>query len=146
MNRFYATLKALKEIAAVGTSIAAEPAGKDGEMTAQLQVLRERFIDSMDDDFNTARAIGHLFDAVRLINTALAEKKPGVSSGVFLQAGKDPSGDRFRAKIFPGGTRCLPVPGPGAGSGEAGSARCGDRTSDCRASGGAGGEGVAAGR
>ena len=39
-------------------------------------------------DVNTARAIGHLFDAVRLVNTALAEKKPGVSQGIFLQAGK----------------------------------------------------------
>jgi cysteinyl-tRNA synthetase len=57
-------------------------------MTAQLQALRESFVDSMDDDFNTARAIGHLFDAVRLVNTALAEKKPGVSHGVFLEAGK----------------------------------------------------------
>jgi len=88
MNRFYATLKALKEFAAVETATAAEPAGKDGEMTAQLQSLRERFVDAMDDDFNTARAIGHLFDAVRLVNTALAEKKPGVSRGLFLQGGK----------------------------------------------------------
>jgi cysteinyl-tRNA synthetase len=42
----------------------------------------------MDDDFNTARAIGHLFDAVRLINASLAEKKPDVSRSVFAQAGK----------------------------------------------------------
>jgi cysteinyl-tRNA synthetase len=88
MNRLYSTLKALKEIAAGGTETATESAGKYGEMTAQLQALLERFVDSMDDDFNTARAIGHLFDAVRLVNTALAEKKPGVSSGIFLQAGK----------------------------------------------------------
>ena len=65
-----------------------EPAGKDGGDDGAAQALRERFVDSMDDDFNTARAIGHLFDAVRLVNTALAEKKPGVSSGVFLKAGK----------------------------------------------------------
>jgi cysteinyl-tRNA synthetase len=88
MNRFYATLKALKEIAAGGTATAAEAAGKDGEMTAQLQALREHFIDAMDDDFNTARAIGHLFDTVRFVNTALAEKKPDVSPGLFQQAGK----------------------------------------------------------
>jgi cysteinyl-tRNA synthetase len=88
MNRFYTTLKALKEFAAGKTSTAAEPAGKDAEMTAQLQALRERFVESMDDDFNTARAIGHLFDAVRLVNTALAEKKAGVSRGLFLEAGK----------------------------------------------------------
>jgi len=88
MNRFYSTLKALKDIAAGGTAIAAEPAAKDGEMTAQIQALRERFVESMDDDFNTARAIGHLFDAVRFINTALAEKKPGVSPGLLLEGKK----------------------------------------------------------
>jgi cysteinyl-tRNA synthetase len=88
MNRFYTMLKALKEFAAGETAPVAEPAGKDAEMTAQLQALRERFVDAMDDDFNTARAIGHLFDVVRLVNTVLAEKKPGVSRGLFGEAGK----------------------------------------------------------
>jgi len=86
MNRFYSTLKALKEIAAGGKETPAEPAENDGEMTTQLQALRERFVDSMDDDFNTARAIGHLFDAIRMVNTSLAEKKLGVSSGIIAQA------------------------------------------------------------
>jgi cysteinyl-tRNA synthetase len=88
MNRFYSTLNSLRDIAAGGTETAAEPAKKDGEMTAELQALRERFVDAMDDDFNTARAIGHLFDAIRLVNTALAEKKPLVSRDVFVQAEK----------------------------------------------------------
>jgi cysteinyl-tRNA synthetase len=88
MNRFYSTLKLLRDIAAGGTERAPETAEKDGEMRAQLQSLRERFCEAMDDDFNTARAIGHLFDAVRLINASLAEKKPDVSRSVFAQAGK----------------------------------------------------------
>ena len=88
MNRFYSTLKLLRDIAAGGTERAPETADKDGEMKAQLQSLRERFCEAMDDDFNTARAIGHLFDAVRLVNASLAEKKPDVSRSVFAQAGK----------------------------------------------------------
>jgi len=88
MNRFYSTLKLLRDIAAGGTEMAPETAEKDGEMKAQLQSLRERFCEAMDDDFNTARAIGHLFDAIRLVNALLAEKKPDVSRGVFVQAGK----------------------------------------------------------
>jgi cysteinyl-tRNA synthetase len=88
MNRFYSTLESLRDIAAGVTELAAESAKKDGEMAAELQTLRERFIDSMDDDFNTARAIGHLFDAIRLVNTSLAEKKPVVSRGAFVQAEK----------------------------------------------------------
>ena len=54
----------------------------------QLQNLRERFIEAMDDDFNTARAIGCLFDTIRLINTALAGKKVEVSPAVLEQAEK----------------------------------------------------------
>jgi cysteinyl-tRNA synthetase len=86
MNRFYSTLDLLREIAAGGTESAAESAPKDAEMAAELQSLRGRFIESMDDDFNTARAIGRLFDGVRLINAALAEKKPVISRVAFVQA------------------------------------------------------------
>ncbi len=81
MNRFYSTLKLLKDIEAGGTEAATEAAEKDGEMKAQLLNLRERFREAMDDYFNTARAI-------RLLNTTLAEKKPGVSRGVLVEAGK----------------------------------------------------------
>jgi cysteinyl-tRNA synthetase len=31
---------------------------------------RRKFIEAMDDDFNTARAIGHLFDLGRIVNQA----------------------------------------------------------------------------
>ncbi|MBN2438330.1 MAG: cysteine--tRNA ligase [Deltaproteobacteria bacterium] len=88
MNRFYSTLKLLRDTAAGGAETAPGTAEKDGEMKAQLRNLRVRFCEAMDDDFNTARAIGHLFDAVRLVNAALADKKPGVSRGVFFQAGE----------------------------------------------------------
>jgi cysteinyl-tRNA synthetase len=88
MSRFYSTLELLREIAAGGTATAAEPAPKDGEMAAELQTLRERFVDSMDDDFNTARAIGHLFDSIRLLNAMLAEKKPAVSRNALFDAEK----------------------------------------------------------
>jgi cysteinyl-tRNA synthetase len=88
MNRFYSTLNLLRDIADGGTEAAAESAPKDGEMAAELQALRGRFVEAMDDDFNTARAIGHIFDGIRLVNTSLAEKKPVVSRGVFAQAEK----------------------------------------------------------
>jgi len=37
--------------------------------------LEERFRTAMDDDFNTALAIGHLFDGVRTMNRLMGEKK-----------------------------------------------------------------------
>ena len=42
----------------------------------------------MDDDFNTARAIGYIFDAIRLINTVLADRKAAVSPAVLAEGGK----------------------------------------------------------
>ncbi len=87
MNRIYSMLKALKEEAG-GNGPKVVSAERDKETTVQLVTLQERFTESMDDDFNTARAIGHLFDAVRMINTAMAEKRPVISSGVLLQAEK----------------------------------------------------------
>ena len=36
----------------------------------QTETTRQGFVDSMDDDFNTAGALGHLFDLVRAINQA----------------------------------------------------------------------------
>jgi len=37
--------------------------------------LEAQFRAAMDDDFNTAQAIGHLFEGVRTINRMIAEKK-----------------------------------------------------------------------
>jgi cysteinyl-tRNA synthetase len=42
-------------------------------LTDQVNKTRDGFIESMDDDFNTAGAMGNLFDLVRVINQARAE-------------------------------------------------------------------------
>ncbi len=39
-------------------------------LVAQTKTTREGFIAAMDDDFNAAAALGHLFDLVRIINQA----------------------------------------------------------------------------
>jgi cysteinyl-tRNA synthetase len=46
------------------------PEGGDagGDPSAAMAEAREKFIEAMDDDLNTAQAIGHLFDAVRILN------------------------------------------------------------------------------
>jgi cysteinyl-tRNA synthetase len=41
----------------------------------------------MDDDFNTAQAIGFLFDTIRLLNASLAGKSADASPAVLEQAG-----------------------------------------------------------
>jgi cysteinyl-tRNA synthetase len=46
------------------------PAGEFGERVAECERL---FLEAMDDDFNSAKAIGHLFDLSREVNRALDE-------------------------------------------------------------------------
>jgi cysteinyl-tRNA synthetase len=46
------------------------PGGALGEAVREAQ---RRFAEAMDDDFNTAKAIGHLFDLAREVNRALDE-------------------------------------------------------------------------
>jgi cysteinyl-tRNA synthetase len=79
MERFYTTLRSIQEVLAgteadTGMSVLTD---KERQVTEELISLRSRFDEAMDDDFNTARALGCLFEAVRQINGYLADaKKP----------------------------------------------------------------------
>jgi cysteinyl-tRNA synthetase len=77
MNRLYAVLKAINDALKdrqAADSIPAGLTGKHAETLAKINTQRERFIETMDDDFNTARAVSCLFDTARIINGYLAEK------------------------------------------------------------------------
>jgi cysteinyl-tRNA synthetase len=88
MDRFYSTLKTIRDLQAAGVERAdpsRDTSEKDRELMGQLQNLRERFIEAMDDDFNTARAIGCLFDTIRFLNTLLTGRKVEASAAVLGQ-------------------------------------------------------------
>jgi cysteinyl-tRNA synthetase len=44
---------------------------EDSQFSATVQELRSRFEEAMDDDFNTALAIGHMYELIREINRYL---------------------------------------------------------------------------
>ncbi len=52
---------------------AGAPEASRAALEAQRQATQEGFITAMDDDFNTAGALAHLFDLVRAINQARAD-------------------------------------------------------------------------
>ena len=52
------------------------------DAVAKLGELEERFREAMDDDFNTAQAIGHLFEGVRALNRLLAAADPAVQPAI----------------------------------------------------------------
>jgi len=76
LTRFYEALAQL-DIALSRSDADAEQGSVPeslAEPVERLAQLEERFRTAMDDDFNTAQAIGHMFDAVRAINRILAEE------------------------------------------------------------------------
>ncbi|MBF0318221.1 MAG: cysteine--tRNA ligase [Nitrospirae bacterium] len=48
---------------------------EDGHFSGIVNSFKDRFIEAMDDDFNTAAAIAHIFDLIRELNRYL-DKKP----------------------------------------------------------------------
>src|SRR6056297_3522389 len=67
LSRFYEALQA-----AAAAVEGCPDQGAPGPEGAQLEAS---FREAMDDDFNTARAIGHLFEGARIINRLVTEKK-----------------------------------------------------------------------
>lgn len=83
LERCYSTLKALKDVLAGRTDIRQFAPDQLSDRASELDLLlvgmAGKFREAMDDDFNTARAMGHIFEMVRLINSFMAEKGFAVS-------------------------------------------------------------------
>ena len=80
LDRIYAALSSLDEILAAPTAAADSATFSESARELQDKVgsLQQRFCEAMDDDFNTALAIAHLFELIRSLNKLLAEKQqPG---------------------------------------------------------------------
>lgn len=61
--------------------VAAELSGDTAELYELARTFPERFGEAMDDDFNTALALAHLFDLVRVTNRFGNNKKAGKRAG-----------------------------------------------------------------
>ncbi len=55
--------------------------GEPAEFFAELTVLRQRYFDAMDDDFNTGGAVGVLFDLRKSLNTFITDHKLDTAAG-----------------------------------------------------------------
>ena len=72
LTRFYEALKGARETlekTPVPSQVPCEVLkDEEREIYDRVEALEDRFCEAMDDDFNTALAIGHLFEAVRGMN------------------------------------------------------------------------------
>ncbi len=89
VDRLYSALARLDQAAAGQPAPPEPPAGEvlpglSAEEQQRLRSLRSRFQEAMEDDFNTALALGHLFDAVRLVNRTLEYQPQEAAGRAFL--------------------------------------------------------------
>lgn len=69
LSRFYEALHS------AGQATAGTPVTADAPVSTLGAELKQQFIEAMNDDFNTALAIAHLFEGVRTLNRLIATKK-----------------------------------------------------------------------
>ena len=74
LDRFYAVLRDLGEITSLDKGAAAQSLGEK-RLVKELQEFQGKFIEAMDDDFNTAAALGHLYTLTRSLNSIIDQKK-----------------------------------------------------------------------
>ena len=76
--------KALERLrSALRPALSQADAPQPAFLRTQVEMTRQGFVESMDQDFNTAGALGHLFDLVRAINQA---RDQGVSSAALQES------------------------------------------------------------
>ena len=85
LDRIYSALAGLDELLAAGGAAGAGSNEAEQELQEKAAGLTGRFRDAMDDDFNTALAIAHVFDLVRAINRVVAEKSVSATALAALQ-------------------------------------------------------------
>ncbi len=81
--RCYSALQLLKEtlneMPASTTSVADKNSAKEKNYVSKIKELEEKFDTAMDDDFNTAQALGYVFDLVRFMNNFVVTEKNTVA-------------------------------------------------------------------
>ncbi len=78
MDRFYTTLERIDRLLTDVHPLAkgarkGQPISMEEEISDAIAIFPKKVTDAMDDDFNSAKTIGHLYDLTRLLNRFLAK-------------------------------------------------------------------------
>jgi cysteinyl-tRNA synthetase len=98
LERLYTALKGIKDRLSGAAAPPLSPdalSGRVKEVHEKVRDLPQRFVEAMDDDFNTARALGTIFEAARLLNAFMSEKgfKTTADAIFVLKAAEDRLGE-----------------------------------------------------
>jgi cysteinyl-tRNA synthetase len=89
LDRFYTTISRMDEFVAKASNTLGKPAGNAAALETMISGFSRSFEDAMDDDFNSALAIGHLFELVRESNRYLDMKPSGSDAAVLVSRARE---------------------------------------------------------
>ena len=89
LDRYYTTVSRIDDFLSHGATGKGQKASGVKEFAAITDGFKEQFESAMDDDFNTALAIGHIFELVREINKFLDAKPSGDEATALIKKAKD---------------------------------------------------------
>ena len=88
IDRYCSTVSRMNEFLSVGPA-AGKKAVNTSVFKGTIEKFKEEFETAMDDDFNTALAVGHIFELIREINRFLDMKPSIEAAGVLIKQAKD---------------------------------------------------------
>jgi len=85
LDRYYSTIARIEEFIAVsaGAVPKMQPAAA-AALKGVMERFQPQFVEAMDDDFNTAIAVGHLFEMIRELNRFLDTRPAGAEAAALL--------------------------------------------------------------
>ena len=89
LDRFYSTVSRMDDFIAKATDAVGKSISQGCSLETMLAQFKARFEEAMDDDFNTALAMGLIFELVREINRCLDLRPSGSDSAKLLIRAKD---------------------------------------------------------
>jgi len=89
LDRFYTTIARMDDFVSKPGNAAGKQAGNAAPLEKIVSGFTRSFEETMDDDFNSALAVGHLFELVREINRYLDMKPAGGDTAALISSAKD---------------------------------------------------------
>jgi len=89
VDRYYTTMVRINDFLERDSGLSKETSGAGERFQEVLSSFRERLEEAMDDDFNTALALGHIFELIRELNRFLDNRPSGSKDRELLLRARD---------------------------------------------------------
>jgi cysteinyl-tRNA synthetase len=87
LDRYYSTVLRINDF--MKSTETVDKSANSEELEKMIDSFKERFLTAMDDDFNTALALGHIFELIREVNRFLDSRPSGQKARELLSRAKE---------------------------------------------------------